>query len=141
MRSSSPIFGVVLRTNLRVSVVPHTNLECILTFRMPLRRALTRTPLDIRSIVSLSSKTLRAIPRGLPQRPLRTPPLQRSISKMSTTEAQNGLNGLNGTTGLSPAEASQKQINAWSGPGPAAFDFRSILNFSQLKRQITHSCR
>ncbi|CZR53875.1 probable threonine aldolase [Phialocephala subalpina] len=38
---------------------------------------------------------------------------------------QKGINGLGGTTDLPPADGPQKQQNAWSGPGPAAFDFRS----------------
>lgn len=47
-------------------------------------------------------------------------------------QAQNGvnshkdLNGLGGTTDLPPAAGPHTQQNAWSGPGPAAFDFRSM---------------
>ncbi|KAF8864391.1 hypothetical protein BDZ45DRAFT_614032 [Acephala macrosclerotiorum] len=50
---------------------------------------------------------------------------------MSADSAQNGingqkeLNGLGGTTDLPPADGPHKQQNAWSAPGPAAFDFRS----------------
>ncbi|KUJ08557.1 uncharacterized protein LY89DRAFT_629746 [Mollisia scopiformis] len=46
-------------------------------------------------------------------------------------QAQNGINGhkdlegLGGTTDLPPADGPHKQQNAWSTPGPAAFDFRS----------------
>lgn len=52
-------------------------------------------------------------------------------------QVQNGINGhkdldgLGGTTDLPPADGPHKQQNAWSSPGPAAFDFRSI--YSQLK--------
>lgn len=35
------------------------------------------------------------------------------------------LDALHGPTGVEPATSHPKQINAWSGPGPAAFDFRS----------------
>lgn len=50
---------------------------------------------------------------------------------MSVDSAQNGingqkeLNGLGGTTDLPPTDGPHKQQNAWSSPGPAAFDFRS----------------
>lgn len=35
------------------------------------------------------------------------------------------MKGLGGTTDLPPADTSHTAQNAWSGPGPAAFDFRS----------------
>lgn len=35
------------------------------------------------------------------------------------------LKGLGGTTDLPPTSAPHHEINAWSGPGQAAFDFRS----------------
>ncbi|PQE04349.1 Threonine aldolase protein [Rutstroemia sp. NJR-2017a BBW] len=37
----------------------------------------------------------------------------------------NDLQGLGGTEDLSPTPEPHHKINAWSGPGPAAFDFRS----------------
>jgi threonine aldolase len=45
------------------------------------------------------------------------------MSRVETKE----MNGLNGPTGLEPAEGERKKQNAWAGPGPAAFDFRSEL--------------
>ena len=44
---------------------------------------------------------------------------------MSKRKAQDDLKGLNGTTDLEPADGPLSKLNAWSGPGPAAFDFRS----------------
>jgi hypothetical protein len=46
---------------------------------------------------------------------------------MSLAEAQEETKGLSGTSDLAPAEENHKKINAWSGPGPAAFDFRSMF--------------
>jgi hypothetical protein len=43
---------------------------------------------------------------------------------MSRVESKE-MNGLNGLTGLGPAEGEHNKQNAWAGPGPAAFDFRS----------------
>jgi hypothetical protein len=45
-----------------------------------------------------------------------------------TKEAVNGsdMKGLGGTTDLPPVDATQKKQSAWSGPGQAAFDFRSM---------------
>lgn len=43
---------------------------------------------------------------------------------MSSIETSD-LAALNGPTGLTPATSHPTEINAWSGPGPAAFDFRS----------------
>jgi hypothetical protein len=36
------------------------------------------------------------------------------------------LGGSNGTTDIEPAHGQHRELNAWSTPGPAAFDFRSI---------------
>lgn len=36
------------------------------------------------------------------------------------------MKGLGGTTDLSPTPEPHHEINAWSGPGQAAFDFRSM---------------
>jgi len=44
---------------------------------------------------------------------------------MVKRKATEDLKGLNGTIGLPPADGPHKKINAWSAPGPAAFDFRS----------------
>lgn len=44
---------------------------------------------------------------------------------MSKRKAQDDLKGLNGATDLEPADGPHSTQNAWSGPGPAAFDFRS----------------
>lgn len=37
------------------------------------------------------------------------------------------MKGLGGTTDLPPTDEVHTKHNAWSGPGPAAFDFRSTL--------------
>ncbi|EPE31495.1 PLP-dependent transferase [Glarea lozoyensis ATCC 20868] len=44
---------------------------------------------------------------------------------MSLAEAHEETKGLSGTSDLAPTQEQHKRINAWSGPGPAAFDFRS----------------
>jgi hypothetical protein len=41
-------------------------------------------------------------------------------------QARENVEGPNGTANVSPAGGNVK-INAWSGPGPAAFDFRSMF--------------
>jgi hypothetical protein len=41
-------------------------------------------------------------------------------------QAQENVEGLNGTANFPPAGGQYVEINAWSGPGPAAFDFRSM---------------
>lgn len=45
------------------------------------------------------------------------------------TRELNGdaLKGLGGTTDLPPTDEVHTKQNAWSGPGPAAFDFRSVF--------------
>lgn len=40
---------------------------------------------------------------------------------------QEKVEGLNGTASVPAADGQHIKINAWSGPGPAAFDFRSML--------------
>ena len=37
------------------------------------------------------------------------------------------VKGLGGTTDLPPTDEAPTKLNAWSGPGPAAFDFRSTV--------------
>jgi hypothetical protein len=43
-------------------------------------------------------------------------------------QPQENVEGLNGAINGPPAAAPHTKINAWSGPGPAAFDFRSMLS-------------
>jgi len=45
---------------------------------------------------------------------------------MSAGVAPEELKGLGGTTGLLATSIHHEKQNAWSGPGPAAFDFRSM---------------
>ena len=45
---------------------------------------------------------------------------------MPKRKAQDQLKGLNGTTDIAPVDGPHSQQNAWSTPGPAAFDFRSM---------------
>lgn len=53
------------------------------------------------------------------------------------THQLKDLDGLNGTTGTPPAPRPHHEQNAWSGPGPAAFDFRSkYSHHSKLKPNI-----
>lgn len=59
----------------------------------------------------------------------------------TTATAKEGSEGLNSTTGLPPAEESQKKVNAWTAPGPAAFDFRSELPFLASEDQLLTSNR
>lgn len=47
------------------------------------------------------------------------------LATMTALEDQD-LEGLNGPTAMKPA-SDIKEINAWSGPGQAAFDFRSTI--------------
>jgi len=49
----------------------------------------------------------------------------KASSLMSHPLQTEDLKGLNGPSGLEPTPGHHEQINAWSGPGPAAFDFRS----------------
>ncbi|RDL38369.1 PLP-dependent transferase [Venustampulla echinocandica] len=44
---------------------------------------------------------------------------------MTERVTQDDLKGLNGASGLVPTDEPHKKRNAWSAPGPAAFDFRS----------------
>lgn len=44
---------------------------------------------------------------------------------MSSTIDKEDLAGLGGTTDLQVRNGTHTKLNAWSGPGPAAFDFRS----------------
>ncbi|KAA8573816.1 hypothetical protein EYC84_005372 [Monilinia fructicola] len=47
------------------------------------------------------------------------------------------LKGLGGTTDLSPTPEPHREINAWSGPGQAAFDFRSDVVTTPTKSMLT----
>ncbi|KAB8303551.1 hypothetical protein EYC80_004957 [Monilinia laxa] len=47
------------------------------------------------------------------------------------------LKGLGGTTDLSPTPEPHHEINAWSGPGQAAFDFRSDVVTTPTKSMLT----
>ncbi|KAM3074862.1 hypothetical protein ACMFMG_008275 [Clarireedia jacksonii] len=51
----------------------------------------------------------------------------RAYSKMADRKEinTNDLQGLGGTEDISATSEPHQKINAWSGPGPAAFDFRS----------------
>jgi hypothetical protein len=44
-------------------------------------------------------------------------------------QAQENVEVVNGATKNPPAAGPYTTINAWSGPGPAAFDFRSMFFF------------
>ncbi|TGO69927.1 hypothetical protein BOTNAR_0005g00090 [Botryotinia narcissicola] len=59
---------------------------------------------------------------------------------MATKEKELGtddLKGLGGTTDLSPTPEPHHEINAWSGPGQAAFDFRSDVMTTPTKSMLT----
>ncbi len=45
---------------------------------------------------------------------------------MSNGVAPEELRGLGGATDLLATSRHHEEQNAWSGPGPAAFDFRSM---------------
>ncbi|RAL61654.1 hypothetical protein DID88_002723 [Monilinia fructigena] len=58
-----------------------------------------------------------------------------AFSSMATKGKDLGaddLKGLGGTTDLSPTPEPLHEINAWSGPGQAAFDFRSDVHESAI---------
>jgi hypothetical protein len=77
--------------------------------------------LDPRSI-PLPSRPLQRLPRISFTQPHRA----RRFSDMPPKrKAQEETKGLNGTTDLPPADEHHTKVNAWSAPGPAAFDFRS----------------
>lgn len=68
-------------------------------------------------------------PEYLPRMPLLKPQQARRFSNMPPKrKAEVETEGLNGTTDLPPADEHHKKVNAWSGPGPAAFDFRSMYS-------------
>jgi hypothetical protein len=116
MRRFSPIFG---STGASLLIPPRYSLRHIFLKHSPLVVG-SRTSIHTRSIVPLHSIV------RIPHPPQPNILLSRSISNMSLAEAQEKTEGLSGTSDLPPAEEQHKKINAWSGPGPAAFDFRSM---------------
>jgi hypothetical protein len=46
------------------------------------------------------------------------------------------MKGLGGTTDLPSTDEPHTKHNAWSGPGPAAFDFRSTSSFPSNRLSI-----
>jgi hypothetical protein len=50
-----------------------------------------------------------------------------TAQELRKKQAQENVEGLNGATNGPPAAGPHTKINAWSGPGPAAFDFRSTF--------------
>ena len=121
MKLSSPILGEI---SAYVRSIPRINRRHIP--EVPGPSFAFRSRKILHSIAPSNLRPIQKLPRIIP--PSRTP-RRRSISTMSTAEAKEGLEGLNGTTGLPPAEESQIKVNAWSAPGPAAFDFRSGFPF------------
>jgi hypothetical protein len=50
-----------------------------------------------------------------------------TAQELQKKQAQENVKGLNSATNSPPADGPHTKINAWSGPGPAAFDFRSTF--------------
>jgi threonine aldolase len=85
--------------------------------------------------------------RGLGCRELDNTTLPQRIStsvfqtrKMATATIQSeDMKGLNGTTGIEATSGEHKERNAWAGPGPAAFDFRSEYPTRSMPTPAFHS--
>lgn len=127
MRKLSPIFEAT-----RTRLVSRVITSCINSNYQPLAAGHSQIP-HTRSIASLQT-TVR-IPH--PPRPVSIN-WSRTVSNMSLAEAQEETKGLSGTSDLGPTKEQHKKINAWSGPGPAAFDFRSMPNETFLHSTQAH---
>ncbi|KAJ8070877.1 hypothetical protein OCU04_001237 [Sclerotinia nivalis] len=104
--------------------------------RRILRSLLTSRPSNCYSI----NKTLPLLSPFLYPASVRSIRSSLAFSTMAAKGKELGiddLKGLGGTTDLSPTPEPHHEINAWSGPGQAAFDFRSDVVTTPTKSMLT----
>ena len=115
-----------------------TGWRCLSTLSHPSRKSKTFGKASFAIITQDSGRRLTA-PRWSPSHKPQIPLHYRRQSNMTKRKAieTEDLRGLNGTTGIAPTNEPHRKENAWSGPGPAAFDFRSkSLSSSALIQTI-----